>query len=129
MAKNRLRKITIDGSEYLWKFDPGYRRIESPAQPYECHDTFTAWLAQSRTSPLRVHFTAPESPAGGGPLRHGGPLASGGPSSGINLHTPKWAATLIQLARKKGWTPELPAHALLVEDGLPWLAEVASSVR
>ncbi|MDR2688251.1 MAG: hypothetical protein LBB76_00640 [Azoarcus sp.] len=86
-----------------------------------CFDTFIAYLVGSKTSPLRVHFTTGESPVIGGPLRCGDVLAPGEPISGINLHTPKWAAILIRVAQDKGWTPELPAHPLIIEDGLGWI--------
>jgi len=129
MAKKKLRKIIVDGTEYLWNFDPGYRPTCSPSDLYKCYDTFTAFLAGSKTSLLRVHFTTWECPIVGGPLRNGEPLVFGEPASGINLHTPRWAAILIRMAKKKGWTPELPSHPLVVEDGLSWLIELGSSTN
>ncbi|MDR3159711.1 MAG: hypothetical protein LBU11_12080 [Zoogloeaceae bacterium] len=123
MAKKKLRKIVVNGMEYLWRFDPGYRATGLSSDPYACFDTFTAYLVGSKTSPLRVHFTTGESPVIGGQLRCGDVLAPGEPISGINLHTPKWATILIRLAQDRGWTPELPAHPLIVEDGLGWVTE------
>ena len=127
MTKQKLRKIVVDGAEFLWKFDPRYRET-GPCQ-YECFDTFIAYLAGYRNSPLRMHFMTWEDPVIGGPLRCGGPLAPGGPNSGINLHTPKWAALLIRRAREKGWTPALSSRLWVVVNDLDWFAELAAQAE
>ena len=130
MGRIKLRKIVVDGAEYLWKFEPGYReKTDSPGNPYECFDIFTAFLAGRKHSPLRVHFITWECAIVGGPLRYGGPLVLGDENSGINLHTPKWAAVLIRLARDKGWTPAQSLQPLQIEDGMSWLAELGFNIH
>ena len=127
MGQQKLRRITVGDMHYLWKLNTIYQPSTYPpdtggAVGYICHDRFTAFLAGSPSSPLRVQFITRESPVVGGPLHYGGALVPGGTPSGIHLHTPRWAAIILRLAMEQGWQPALPKQPLVIENGLQWLA-------
>lgn len=121
MSKSKLRSIVVNGEEFLWSFSPGYRRTEGDG--FVCQDQFTAYKRDHRTSPLRVHFTTWECAISGGPLRIGAPIAPGDPAA--NLHTPAWAARLIEAALAAGWDPMGCRRPFTIEDGVPFLRERA----
>ncbi|MDQ2902460.1 MAG: hypothetical protein ABI456_13460 [Ktedonobacteraceae bacterium] len=122
--KKKLRRIMVDGQIYLWKFVPGYVATHDPANPWQCHDHFTAYLLQMKASPLQVSFLSWEDPVSGGPLRTG--MSPGldeihSQSWRVYLHTPKYAAWIIQRALKAGWQPEQSRAPFVVEQGVQWL--------
>ncbi len=127
--KQKLRQIIVDGTAYRWRFDPSYVHTPATSELYadtwHCRDTFTAYLATRRTGPLQIIFLTWE----GGPLHTGAPISLGNPqSSRINLHTPAFAAQLIQYARRRGWNPEQTHSAFVIENGLDVLAELGYTV-
>ncbi|MDQ2715677.1 MAG: hypothetical protein M3Z08_12280 [Chloroflexota bacterium] len=124
--KKKLRRIMVDRQIYLWKFVPGYVATHDPANPWQCHDHFTAYRLQMKASPLQVSFRSWEDPVSGGPLRTGispdrDEIPS--PSGRVNLHTPKYAAWIIQRALKAGWQPEQSRVPFVMEQGLQWLIQ------
>ncbi len=132
--KQKLRKITVDGVVYLWRFVPGYEQTppgeESDQATWQSRDTFTAYLATQRASPLIVRFRTWEDPIIGGPLRVGAPINLNNPeSSGINLHTPLFAAAIIRHMRQRGWQPEQTTTPFIIEDGLQLLADMGYTVE
>jgi hypothetical protein len=73
-VKKKLRRIVVQGQTYLWKFTPGYVATGDPANPWQCQDRFTAYLSQTKASPLHISFLTWEDSMIGGPLRTGIPL-------------------------------------------------------
>jgi hypothetical protein len=131
--KQKFRQIVVDGIAYCWRYDPGYARRSSADDPgdgiWYCQDTFTAYLASQRTSPLRIVFRTREDAILGGPLRTGVPINLNNPQgSKINLHTPAMAAQLIQHARQHGWDPEQSRPPFVIEDGLDALAQLGYTI-
>ncbi len=126
-----MRKIVVDGQEYLWRFTPGYERAEKELSGWQCYDIFTAYLRTTKACPLQIHFRTWEDPISGGPLRNGTPVdlakAADG-QSGSNLHTPGWAAKLIRQARRQGWQPERGGKPYLIEQGLAFLTDLPSEL-
>jgi hypothetical protein len=132
--KQKLRKIALDGSVYLWRFVPGYEHMPpvdaSERATWQSRDTFTAYLATQRLCPLIVRFRTWEDPIIGGPLRTGASINLTNPeSSGVNLHTPGLAAGIIRQARQCGWQPEQTATPFIIENGLQLLAEMGYRVE
>jgi hypothetical protein len=123
-VKKKFRRIVIDGKIYLWRFSPGYEATQDPANPWKCHDLFTAYLTDAKASPLQAHFITWEDPVIGGPLHTGIPLdAKDSKSSGMNLHTPQWAARIIRRSLKLGWQPEQSKHPFVIEHGVEQLLQ------
>jgi hypothetical protein len=122
MAKKKLRQIVLDGKIYLWRFIPGYVKFGEGLHQWECRDRFIAYLQFTRKSPLQIHFCTWEDAVIGGPLRVGASLNldNSGPS-GINLHTPGWAAWLIRHALNAGWMPEQDHQPFVIERGMEFL--------
>jgi hypothetical protein len=84
--RQKLRTIVVDGMTYRWRFAPGYERTGDPADPYQSHDIFTAYLAEQRTGHVQIHFRTWEDVIVGGPLRTARPLNRTNPeSSAVNL--------------------------------------------
>jgi hypothetical protein len=123
--KQKLRWIMVDGQIYLWRFSPGYLPAQVPDEAWRCHDLFTAYLSQARSSPLRVHFLTWEDPIVGGPLRSELPLDArdllAGRTTGVNLHTPEQAARLIRRALAAGWQPAQSKRPFVIQQGVEWL--------
>ena len=118
MAKRKVRRIVIDGENYLWRFVPGYEQTGSPGNPYQCHDIFTAYLEGYKASPLQIHFTTWEDAVIGGPLRTGAPINLNDPNSAqFNLHAPKDAAETIRQALKLGWQPKTTSIPFVIKNG------------
>jgi hypothetical protein len=125
-VKKKLRQIVVDGQTYLWRFTPGYVATHDPAHPWQCHDHFTAYLLHAKVSPLHVSFLTWEDPVMGGPLRTGMPLDLDERHSEVwrvNLHTPKYAAWIIQRALEGGWQPEQSRVSFVIEQGIQWLMQ------
>ncbi len=128
--RQKLRTIVVDGITYRWRFAPGYERTGDPADPYQSHDIFTAYLAEQRTGQVRIHFRTWEDAIVGGPLRTASRLNRTNPeSSAVNLHTPKLAAQLIRQARIRGWNPQERTNPFVINDGLALLAEIGYRVE
>lgn len=123
MAKKKLRKIVVDGQEYLWKFTAAYVCTDEATRSYRCSDWFTAYAANDRSCPMHVHFETWEDAAAGGPLRYGGEIVLGNISTaGVNLYTPRWAATLIHYALEQGWKPGQCSQPFFLSNGTDILA-------
>ena len=60
--KKTMRQIVIDGKVYLWRFTPGYVKIDDSPGYWECQDRFLAYLQSARNSQLHVHFRTWEDP-------------------------------------------------------------------
>lgn len=122
--RKKLRQIVVDGRVFLWRFTPAYRRIDDPANSYECCDRFIAYAVERRNSPLIIHFVTLEDAILGGALRCGAPIELGDTVlTGVNLHQPQWAARLIQFALQQGWQP-LESDEPMVINGVEWLANL-----
>ena len=124
--KKKFRHIVMNGQTYLWRLSPGYVATNDPANPWQCHDIFTAYLFGVKASPCQIHFFTWEDPVVGGPLRTGLPLELnqiGSGATGINLHTPRQAARLIQRALAAGWKPEQSKTSFVIKDGVQWLID------
>jgi hypothetical protein len=114
----KMRSIVVDGERYLWRFAPRY-----VDQGRACRDVFVAFGDEIRSSPLRIVFETWECPIIGGPLRVGAPLdLAKGRTAEINLHMPRWAATLIRAGLERGWQPRRPHAQFLIADGVALLA-------
>ncbi len=124
--KKKLRQIVVNGQVYLWKFTPGYVATHNPADPWQCQDHFTAYLFHAKASPLRISFHTREDPVIGGLLRTDMPLNIDEINSeawSANLHTPEYAALIIQKALMAGWKPEQSRQPFVIEHGVQWLMQ------
>lgn len=127
-----LRKIVVDGETYLWKVQHEHK-VLPPVPPRPpgaggCREVFTAFLADHRTSPLRIRF--PDGPGQSSGYPAAGVVWTSGPA-GItaNLNTPRIAAELIRLARGRGWNPVQSSSPLIVDDGFFLLCDLPSAER
>jgi hypothetical protein len=130
--KKKLRRIVVNGQTYLWRFTPGYVATQNAAEPWQCQDQFTAYLLHAKASPLRISFLTWEDPMIGGPLRAALPLdldEMHSESWRANLHTPKWAAWIIQKALGSGWQPEQSKSPFVIEEGIQWLRQMQDDDR
>jgi hypothetical protein len=125
MAKQKFRSIIVDAKTYLWAFKPSYQLVNAATFEYRCYDLFEAYAECDRTSPLRIIFITWEDAICGGPLRVGAPVVIDNPStSGVNLHQPKWAMTLIREGLKRGWQANAHSVPFIIENGVELLAEL-----
>jgi hypothetical protein len=125
VSRRKISRIVVDGVEYFWAFSAGYEATGEPGNPHRCHDGFRAYLASNRNAPLVIHFVTWDDGVVGGPLRTGAPVVLGDPATaGVNLFTPRWAATLIRYGFARGWQPEGSRCKFVIEDGVRVLAEL-----
>ena len=76
--KKQVRRIVVDGTPYIWKFNENAR--------YQ-RNTFRAYVADKRTHALSIDFSDVYCSSGT-------PYVAGeAEASGVNLFTPVWAAT------------------------------------
>jgi len=127
MGKKKLREIIVDGTAYLWAFRPGYIQLDPSVPDYLCNDQFVAYAEGYKRNLVRIRFITWECPISGGPLRDGGPLLLDDPESlRANLHTPRWAASLIRLALRQGWQAQ--RAPLTLENGTALLLANATTL-
>lgn len=120
--KKKFRQIIVNGQLYLWRFVPGYVKVDGSSKHWECQDRFTAYLQSAQKSPLQVYFRTWEDAMIGGPLRVGALLKlDASETGGINLHTPGQAAWLIRQARDAGWLPERSQQPFVIAQGVELL--------
>jgi hypothetical protein len=125
LAKKKLRPIVVDGQNYLWGFRVGYKKTEEPSSPFHSHNIFVAYPENNYTSPLRITFIAWEDGASGSPLGTGATVVLGDlNTSGVNLHEPKWAVTLIREGLKRGWQAKTNFSPFIIENGMELLAQL-----
>ncbi|MGL5061257.1 MAG: hypothetical protein ACRC62_14890 [Microcoleus sp.] len=125
VAKQKLRSLIVDATTYLWVFKPSYQLVDATAYEYRCYDVFKAYAESNYTSPLRIIFITWECAICGGPLRVGAPVIIDNPNtSGVNLHTPKWAAGLIREGLKRGWQANAHSVPFTIENGVELLADL-----
>lgn len=96
MGKNKLRLISIEGKEYLWKVETGYELIDESTREYKTHVHFTCYLHGHKNTPLIIKFVTWECPVGGNPL-------TSSSATNINLNKPSMARLLILGGIKEGW--------------------------
>lgn len=124
--KKKFRQIVVQGQTYLWRFTSSYVASGDLANPWQCRDCFTAYLSQTKASPLRVFFLIGEDAPIGWPRRTPRLLDLDHISfepGGINLHTPKDAAWIIQKALEDGWKPEQSKSPFVIEQGTQWFMQ------
>ena len=127
LQKKPLRKIIVDGEKYLWKVQHDHHALPAEAPPgpstCRCREVFTAFLEGHRTSPLRLRFPDGPGQSAGSPAA--GVVWTSGPNGlSANLNTPRIAASLIRLARARGWDPSQRKTPQIVDDGFFLLKEL-----
>ena len=108
VAKAKLRRLIVDGIPFLWNLRTSYQRVANVDYvDYTSLYSFRVYLEGCRSAPAIATFQAWESAHTGGPLHTGLPVDLRDPDSPrINLNQPRFAAQLIRLLKRRGWTPE-----------------------
>lgn len=114
--KAKTRRIVVDSVEYRWGVRGSRARFGRAAV------SFTAYLADTTSSPLHVDFVDAPGVMVGEPCR--GWIVMGGVTH--DLDSPRVAAELIRLALARGWTPARPRCPFEHGDGIAWLRELDS---
>ncbi|BAY29756.1 hypothetical protein NIES2107_16000 [Nostoc carneum NIES-2107] len=103
----------------MWRFSTRYIKTNDIINPYQCYDTFTAYLEGYKSTPLRINFVTYEDPWFGGPLRCGE----------TNLHRPKFACVFIKEALKYGWNPAKDCKPLIIEKGNEFFTKMGYQIK
>jgi hypothetical protein len=120
MAKQKLRNISIDGTNYLWGVNSKFELADSHSGVYRRYDFFDAYARSERSSGLRIVFLVwDDTNSSIRPC-----FLDGTGMSEVNLHTPKWAAILIRAALQSGWQATSHARPLTIADGVEFLLEL-----
>ena len=108
MPKAKLRRLVVDGVPFLWRLSTSYRQLPDLGHvDYRSHYSFRVYREGFRKAPAIAEFEAWESPQTGGPLHTGAPIdLADGDSARVNLNQPRFAAELIRLLLRRGWSPE-----------------------
>jgi hypothetical protein len=121
MAKQKLRKISIDGSDYLWGVHSTFERVDSQRCIYRRYDFFDAYADSERSSRLHIIFLVWDDASS---FAHPCIFLDGTGKNEVNIHTPKWAAILIRSAIQTGWQATAHARPLTIADGVELLVEL-----
>ena len=129
-----MNSIIVDEELYRYGISQNVERRSASDELHTTRclsqDTFTAYLARQRISPLHIHFQVEEDSVRGSPLRTGMPMSLNNPaSSSINIHTPAVAAALIRYARAAGWQPSQTRAPYLIENGVEILVALGYGVE
>ena len=111
MPKAKLRRLVVDGVPFLWRLSTSYRRLPD-LDHVDCrsHYSFRVYREGFRNTPAIAEFEAWESPQLGGPLHTGAPIElADADSPRVNLNQPRFAAELVRLLLRRGWSPESDA--------------------
>jgi len=118
--KNKLRKIVIDGEEYLWKIDFKYSELKQDQDPieYEVRVRTTLFKSGKKNTPLIIDFIIDENPT----------ISSSITTDGLepNLHEPKNIRLLILEGLDKGWNPQ--KEKMHISNGLAILKKNGFSI-
>jgi hypothetical protein len=121
MARQKLRNISIDGTDYLWRVRSTYERVDPYRSLYRRYELFDAYARSERSSRLRIVFLVwDDSKLSTRPCI----FLDGTGKNEVNLHAPKWAAILIRSALQSGWQPTAHARPLTIADGVELLVEL-----
>ena len=131
MGKRKTRRITVDGSAYVWSRSHSH----SPSHEHQpCVETLTVYLEGRKQGPLRLLFAADTAieRAGSTEAAHwevgypedGVLWKTGGSGERVNLNMPGVVARIIRYAWDHGWTPKDAPRPLEIRDGFEWLEEI-----
>lgn len=110
MAK--LRKIAIDGAQYLYGVKKEYDAEEALRIV-----TFRAYLKTNKNAPMLVEFNLVDNPRLEGTYAEGEDL--------VNLYQPSVARKLIEYGLRNGWTPASSKSTTQFWDTVGVLNEIA----
>ena len=105
--KNKLRKITVNGSKYLWLIHEKFIGVENTPDQYSAIVKAKIFKEGLKNNPLTVIFNVMEDAIVGTLITSS--------STEINIHRPKNIRMLIEEGIKLGWIPE--ESPFIVEDG------------
>jgi hypothetical protein len=114
--KSRLRKIIIDGSEYLYSVSNKYHSGTNTL-------TIRVFLSGQKKTPLIIDFSTFDDYYGGQPLNSGIRLANKRTNKTdlVNINEPKYIRELILHGLKNGWSVKSKIEN---QDGLNYLSEL-----
>ena len=123
MGKSKLRKVNIDGRNYLWSLKHHHDlNVES-----ECLEVLKVYLDGYKASSLNIHFDVSLSikDSGGKESPHwevgypesGVAWKSGNEEIRVNLNRPGVVVVLIRYALLKLWQPEVQIKQTIYKNG------------
>lgn len=119
--KSKLRKITIDNSEYLYMIRYNYYSIGANKL------TLTIFLNGHKLTPLVIDFLTLDDYHLGQPLNVGVQLLNVKTNElvRVNVNEPKYIREFILLGLKNGWTG---ANKIARQNGLEYLTEMGFDI-
>jgi hypothetical protein len=123
MARQKLRNISIDGTDYLWRLRSRFDRVDPTRALYRRYDLFDAYARSERSSRLRIEFLVWDDID---PSPRSRIFLDGTGKNNVNLHAPKWAEVLIRAALQSGWQAMAHARPMTIPDGVDLLVELGA---
>jgi hypothetical protein len=120
MTTRHLRTIKLGSISFLWRVDHHHH---SPTHAGACAEVFSAFQSGFRKSALRIHFPDADHRGRGFPSQSGVIFDYRTPAWSINLHKPRTARLLIELALTHGWTPLTATQEHSILDGFQLLLD------
>jgi hypothetical protein len=118
MTTRHLRTLKLAGDLFFWRVDHAHH-----LEPDACAEVFSAFRSGFRKSPVRVRFSDAEQRGSGFPSQSGVVYDSRPPGWSVNLHQPRTARLLIELALARGWTPLSATREYIIPDGFQLLRD------
>lgn len=108
--KTKLRRITVDGEKYLWRFGYAPRSVKYAhnGEGTSLLDVLAVYLPDIKSTSLRTFFKTWYYGPIGGPLHY----------EPTNMNSPKMVAEVIRYVRQHGWNLQENRGEYTIEDGV-----------
>ena len=114
MPKRKLRTLKLDTSVYFWRVD--HVHVAAP-NGRQCVEVFSAFHEGYPRAPIRFRFPQTSEHGGGYPGNSGEVIDYRAPSWALNLHAPRVARLLVEVALASSWSPHTRRSQLVLENG------------
>ncbi len=114
MAKRKLRTLKGDAQVFFWRVDHVHVAVPTGRQ---CVEVFSAFLEGYPRAPVRFRFPQTAEHGGGYPGNSGEVIDYRAPAWALNLHAPRVARLLVEVALGSGWSPQTRRSPMVLENG------------
>lgn len=118
LAKDHLRRITIEGTGFLWRRE--HLHPDDSATHHPCMEQLTVYLEGHKNSFLRVEFHRGDHWEVGYP-ETGVLWMKGVPKRQYNLNRPAVVRAIVDHMLLNGWAPSTSSSPFCISDGFPQL--------
>jgi hypothetical protein len=111
-----MRRLQIGERTFLWRVSHRHR-VRGDDGVERCAEVFRAYEDGYRRGPLELAFAEGDGRGAGYPQSGEVWQRGGGGARSLDLHRPRMARAIIELALQRGWAP---ADRALLVDGWEW---------